>query len=375
MWALGRHPSSQRLPEHEYNRYVDPARYFDHAATTPVDPTVLREMLPFLTDDFGNANSLHAFGRKAHAAVELARGRVAALLQAEDPSQIVFTSGATEGNNWLLRIFPDAMVSPFEHSSIREPAKRLGLTTLANQGVSLEAAAEPTNLLSVMRVNNETGTLWDVRPLRGAAKRVHTDLTQACGKIPVEVDGLDFATLSAHKFYGPKGGGAIYMECEPLPPLIIGGEQEMGLRGGTLNVPGIVGMGAAAELALERQPADYAHALELQQAVLSAFERDDLVQVNGGEEHSPFILSLSFYGLEGETLVLEVDRAGYAISSGAACSSSSTESSPVLRAMGLEESWNRGTVRISFGRANTGETAVGLATCLQQSAQKLRTMT
>lgn len=332
-------------------------------------------MLPYFSEDFGNANSLHAFGRKAHAAVELARERVASLLGAEDPSQIIFTSGASEGNNWVLQNFPDAVVSPFEHSSIREPAHALGLRNLANVQEKLLPCSVTSGLVSAMQVNNETGTLGDVRDLQGAAARVHSDLTQAVGKMPVDVEGLDFATLSAHKFYGPKGVGALYVREEQLSPMIWGGEQEHGWRGGTLNVAGIVGMGVAAEIALQNRESAYKHALELQGIVLGAMTKVESVQINGGSNRSPFILSLSFMDIQGETLVLEADRSGYAISSGAACSSSSTEPSPVLRGMGLSDRWNRGTLRISFGTANTRESAAGLAACLQYSSEKLRTMT
>jgi cysteine desulfurase len=354
---------------------VEPTRYFDHAATTPLDPAVLREMLPFLEGDFGNANSLHSFGRKAHEAVELARERVAEIIGAEDPSQIVFTSGATEGNNWVLGSFPDAVVSPFEHSSIRERATQLGLRTLQHVRENLSPQIEQASLLSVMAVNNETGTIWDAASLRRTAGRLHSDITQAVGKIPVDVSNLDFATMSAHKFYGPKGVGAAYVQFERLNPMLFGGEQEYGLRGGTLNVPGIVGMGVAAQIAMERREADYNHVLQLQEVVLETLAKVSDFQINGGANRSPFILSVSFLGIEGETLVLEADHSGYAISSGAACCSSKTEPSEVLRAMGLDDSWNRGTVRISFGRANTADSAASLAACLRYSAEKLRTMT
>ena len=356
-------------------RDVDPSRYFDNAATTPVDPLVVREMVPFLSEHYGNANSVHSAGRRAMAAVELARERVALLLAAEDPSQVVFTSGATEANNWILQAFPNAVVSPFEHSSIREPATQMGLRTLANEEEHLLPLAEDASLLSVMGVNNETGTLWNPQDLKGKARRVHADLTQAAGKLNSDVKDLDFATISAHKFYGPKGVGAIYIRDGYLPPMIIGGEQEQGLRSGTLNVPGIVGMGVAAEIAMERREADFSHAENLRQVVMETLEKVTDVQVNGGSRRSPFILSVSFLGVYGETLVLEADLKGYAMSSGAACSTGSTEPSPVLQAMGIEESWNRGTVRISFGRANMPESAAGLAASLQYSVKKLRTMT
>jgi cysteine desulfurase len=332
-------------------------------------------MLPFLAEDFGNANSLHSYGRKAHAAVELARERVANLIGAEDPSQIVFTSGATEGNNWLLANFPDAVVSPYEHSSIREPATRMGLRTLLSAEERLMPLSEASSLLSVMTVNNETGTVWNASELRGTAERVHSDLTQAVGKIDIDVDGLDFATLSGHKIYGPKGVGALYIRQDFLNPVISGGGQELGRRAGTLNVPGIVGLGVAAEIASQERSDNYVQAANLQNLLIELLTKVPDMKINGGSTRSPFILSVSFFGVEGETLVLDADNSGYAISSGAACSSTNVEPSVVLKQMGLEDSWNRGTIRISLGTANLPTSAAGLASSLQYSIEKLRTMT
>ncbi|HWD40676.1 MAG TPA: cysteine desulfurase family protein [Fimbriimonas sp.] len=345
-------------------------RYFDNAATTPVDPRVLEEMLPFFKDDFGNANSIHSFGRQAMGAVDLARQRVADLIEAEDPSQIFFTSGATEANNWLLRGFKDIAISPYEHSSLFEAAKHLGKRVLTPDFKSI---GNP-EVLSVMTVNNETGQVWDVREWSGQAAAIHADATQALGKIPFSVAGLDYASFSAHKLYGPKGIGALYAKENPPEPFLLGGEQESGYRAGTLNVPGIVGFGAAAAIALDEREQNEQMAASLRAELLDKLAPISEKNVIGGAKTSPFILSISFAGVEGESLVVELDRAGYAVSSGAACSSRSTEPSHVLLAMGLEEIWVRGTVRISFGRMNTFESVNGLARTLTQSVEKLRTM-
>lgn len=349
--------------------------YFDYAATTPLDPRVLAEMLPYLAEEFGNANSIHGFGRRAAAAVDLARVRVAELIGAEDAGQISFTSGATEANNWIVNSFDRLAVSPFEHSSLIEPAKEREALILGNEGYMLLPCSEAVDLVSVMKVNNEVGTQFLPLEARGFGKRIHSDLTQAAGKFPPSlVEGLDFASLSAHKFYGPKGVGALYSAAEYLPALIVGGEQEHGRRGGTLNVPGIVGMGAAAAIALDEMEANLKAVSEYRQIVLNSLILCDRMRVNGGEDASPYILSLSFEGLEGETLVVELDRLGYGISSGAACSSRNLEPSHVLQALKVDPVWARGTVRISFGKGSDRTICENLGKSLLESVQKLRTM-
>lgn len=327
-------------------------------------------MLPYFSERWGNASSLHAAGQQARAAVETAREQVASLIGAEDPEEIVFTAGATEANNWILRSNPEALISPFEHSSLFETARALGNDILENEAfeVAIPVGAE---LVSLMKVNNEIGTIFQPEEIAGPA--VHSDITQAVGKIPVSVSSLDFASFSAHKFYGPKGVGALYARGGLFPtPLIYGGEQEHDNRAGTLNVAGIVGMGAAAELAKQRLQEDYAHGQGVRQAVLENLQVDHCV--NGGMSVSPYILSVSFPGIEGETLVLEMDRLGFAISSGAACSAGSVEPSHVLTALGIEPEWLRGTVRISFGRSNTLEAARELGRELTNTVMQLRNM-
>lgn len=307
------------------------------------------------------------------AAVEKAREQVATLIGAEAPDEIVFTSGATEANNWVVYTFPDLEISPFEHSSLHAPAMRLGRRFLENIGLELSPPKDGS-LVSLMKVNNEVGTIFEPEKLAGR-HIVHSDITQAVGKIPVQVSKLDYASFSGHKFYGPKGVGALYAKGANFPePFLIGGDQENGFRAGTLNVPGIVGMGAAAEVALQEQEQDYALTEELREIVLEGLDKALDFQVNGGDQVSPFILSLSFYGMEGETLVIEMDRLGFAISSGAACSSNSVAPSHVLTALGMEEEWLRGTIRISFGRFNTRETAQKLGKALTIGAETINNL-
>jgi cysteine desulfurase len=359
-------------------------RYFDNAATTPMDPRVFEEMRPFLTEEFGNANSIHGWGMRAQAAVEVARERVAQLIGAEDPQQIVFTSGATESNNWILSVLANnpGWISPFEHSAVKRPADCHAYQILQNNGLTLMPPQwhEMTNqrpLLSVMSVNNEIGARWDVRnlvPPEGLRPLLHSDITQQAGKLPTDVAGLDYASFSAHKFHGPKGVGGLYIADAPPRPLLVGGEQEFGLRSGTLNVPGIVGMGAAAAIAIDELQAAIPRAKALRSLMLDEILTIPDVMVHGGEDVSPYILSVSFEGIEGETLVIESDQAGYAISGGAACSSQSSESSWVLSALEVEEPFLRGTVRISFGKYNSYDSATKLAKIITTSVEKLRRM-
>jgi cysteine desulfurase len=345
-------------------------RYFDNAATTPIDPRVVSEMLPHLNEGWGNPHSIHACGASALAAVDLARQRIADLLGAEDPSEVVFTSGATESNNWILRSFDRVAVTPFEHSSVRVPAEHLGHSVLPHQGFELFPPEDEVGLVSAILVNNEIGTLLK---LPSVGTPVHRDITQAFGKLRVDLEEIDFASFSGHKMYGPKGIGGLYLKgAQPIEPLLIGGDQENGLRAGTLNVAAIVGFGAAAAIAAEELEQGLAHAENLRQIVLEQLEPLSDWQINGGTEVSPYILSVSFLGLEGETLVIELDRLGFAVSSGSACSSRSTEPSSVLTALGLSADWLRGTVRISFGRFNSSDAARDLGENLRLTVETLR---
>jgi cysteine desulfurase len=346
---------------------MDPACYFDNAATTPVDPRVFVAMEPFLKDVFGNANSIHAWGREACAAVTRAREQVARLIQADDPSEVVFTSGATEANNWVLRAFPSLAISPFEHGSVRAFAECHGASVLKNDGWKLEPS--DADLTSVMYVNNETGAILEMP----RARKTHSDATQAIGKIPFDAKRYDFVSMSAHKFYGPKGVGALYIKGAPqMDPLLFGGEQEHGRRSGTLNVPGIVGMGAAAELARSQMEEDMAHAEVLRGTVKGRLAEIGGVTFVENSCNSPFVLSACFAGVEGESIVISLDAKGYAASSGSACSSGSGAVSRVLTSYGLQESEARGAVRISFGRFNTVKAAEGLCDAVAWAVTSLR---
>lgn len=349
-------------------------RYFDNAATSPLDPKVLEAMLPFLGEEFGNASSIHGWGLRAMAAVDEARASLARLIGAQDPSQIVFTSGATEANNWVLARFSSIAISPFEHEAVIQPAAMNGAAVLPNRGTKLLEPNGHFDLMSVMAVNNEIGTRWNAAAFRENAGKIHSDITQAVGKLPIELEGIDYASMSAHKFYGPKGVGALYFRDQPLDPFILGGAQQHGMRGGTLNVPGIVGMGKAAELAAERLETERQRAKSLSQLLLHELRDCPDWRVNGGDDRSPFILSLSFAGIQGESLVIELDQAGFAVSSGAACSSGSTDPSHVLLALGIEEQWLRGTIRVSFGRFNDEDSTSKLARVMLLSVEKLRKM-
>lgn len=330
--------------------------------------------MPWLTDGFGNPSSIHSLGLAARGAVEQARAQVALAVEADDPSLVVFTSGATESLNTVLRAKSSGIVSPFEHSAVRETAEILGFVTMDWDDEQL-LGDRGYDVSALTRVCNETGRTFSREDGDGFGASFLSDMTQALGKVPVTMDGADYAAFSAHKIFGPKGVGAlVYGDFDFLSPLLTGGGQEEGRRAGTLNVPGIVGFGRASELAVEEFEPHSLHAIALRGILLEGLDGVSDVRVNGGDEAAPHILSLSLLGLEGETLVLEADAAGFAISAGAACSSGSTEPSRVLLAEGLTPEWARGTIRVSFGPGNTKESAQELAKILRRSAQSLRTM-
>lgn len=362
------------------------ARYFDNAASSPLDPRVREEMLVWMGECFGNASSLHHFGQRAKAAVESARDAIAELVDASDPSEIVFTSGATEANNWVLSCSGRLAFSPFEHSSVREPSLAMGATEVSCDGWSLAEPQASFDFLSALLVNNETGSFVDasswfkVDPSQGlGAAFVHRDLTQAAGKFSLHEHAYDFGTFSAHKFYGPQGVGALHMRGSVLAqPVIFGGGQEGGLRAGTLNVPGIVGIGAAAKIALDEMEADLQLAAELREILCESIRRIPATHIieraGPGLVQSPYILCVCFEGLHGEALVIELDNHGWGISSGAACSSGTPEPSHVLRALGLPDDLSRGAARFSFGRFNTRESAHELAKELPKVVDQVRSL-
>jgi cysteine desulfurase len=354
--------------------------YLDHHATTPVDRRVLETMLPFFSERFGNASSRqHRFGWDANEAVEHARKQVAALIGAST-KEIVFTSGATEANNLAIKGAADSargnrghlVTVSTEHKAVLDPFKRLeqsgwrvtvlpvrrdGLVDLCD----VEAAVtDDTALVSVMAANNETGVL---QPLREIAAIVHakgalfhTDAVQAAGKVPLDVEAVDvdLLSISAHKMYGPKGVGALFVRRRPavnLVPQNDGGGQERGLRAGTVNVPGVVGLGAAAEIARAEMPAESKRLRALRDRMLDRLcAAVEGVTVNGSlEERLPGNLNVSFPRIDGEALLVNLE--GVAVSSGAACTAA--EPSPVLLAMGLPKDLALASLRFGIGRSTT----------------------
>ena len=353
--------------------------YFDYAATSPVDPLVVQEMQPFWSESFGNPSSVHQWGLNTRSAMEKARLRISEAIGAEDPSQIFFTSGATESNNWVLSQHSEGYISPWEHSSVRERALAQSYQVLSAQDIEELTFQSNQNefqgFLSITSACNETGQEIEVTKLLSPHRVVHTDATQKLFKYPFVLDTIDYVSFSSHKFYGPKGVGGLYARDANMQPLLLGGHQEHGLRSGTLNVASIVGMGVAAKIALENQNEFRSHTLELRQLLIDSLQKIPDFLINGGPNPSPHILSLSFLGVEGEALVLALDSAGYAISSGAACSSESNEISPALIASGIPMEYIRGTIRISFGRYNTLKSTESIAKVIVKTVEELRSLT
>jgi cysteine desulfurase len=359
--------------------------YLDHNATTACDPRVVELMLPYFTGKFGNAASRHhSFGWEAAAAVELAREQVAALIGAE-PNEIIFTSGATESDNLALKgvweTFSDRgnhiITSNIEHKAVLDTCKhmeKLGAEVtyleVNPDGLidteMLEAAIKPTTILiSLMHANNEIGTVMPVREISRISRKhgvlFFTDAAQAVGKIPVDVnqDGIDLMALTAHKIYGPKGVGALYVRRKNprvrLTAQMDGGGHERGMRSGTLNVPGIVGLGKACDLCLEEMSRDAVRLSRLRDKLENALLQLDETYVNGSREHRlPHVSNLSFKYVEGEGLLMAINK-DIAVSSGSACTSASLEPSYVLKALGLEDGLAHSSLRFALGRFTTEE--------------------
>ena len=355
--------------------------YFDHAATTPVDPRVLEKMLPYFTDNFGNPNSQHAFGRRAVTAVDEARDTVAKCIGAK-PSEIYFTSGGTESDNWAMRGAAHALANRGKHliiSAVEHPAMLSAAKELQREGfevtpapvdgygtvdlAKLEEAIRPdTVFIGVMAANNEVGTLQPVKEIAALAKArgiaFFTDAVQAAGTLKLDVKelGADMLSLSGHKFYGPKGVGVLYVRSGlKLARLVAGGHQERGMRGGTTNVPGIVGLAEALRLSQEHLHENAAYVAGLRDRFVARVQKEiPFVKYNGHPENRlPGNANFSFRYIEGESLLFSLDLAGIAVSSGSACSSGSLEPSHVLLAMGVPEGLAHGSIRFSFGRENT----------------------
>jgi len=370
--------------------------YFDHNATTPVDERVLAAMLPYLKDQHGNASSRHEFGTAAQQAIDRARKQVAALVGVQ-PVQVVFTSGGTEANNLFVRGTAAGMkpgriaISGVEHSCVVAPAQELvrqgwtlrrlavtrdGTVDLADVDAAL---AEKPALVSVMLANNETGVIQDVAAIgersRKAGAVMHTDAVQALGKIPVDFPALNVQamTLSAHKIYGPKGAGALIVDKRlDLRAVQGGGGQERGLRGGTENVPAIVGFGMACEIAAGRLGELGPRLTALRDRLERGLHGMGALIFGERAPRLPNTTFFAFKGIYGETLVIELDKAGYAVGTGAACSSSSHAPPPTLTAMGYEPDVARGAVRFSLGAANTAEQVDGFLKALNEVTGRLR---
>ena len=353
--------------------------YLDHNATAPLDPRVLEAMQPWLTGVHGNPSSVHRYGRAAHAALETARAQVAALVGAQ-PAQVIFTGGGTEADNLALKgVCSGApggrlLVGSMEHSAVLGPAEalaRAGWTVeytraTADGRYDIDALKEslqrgPVRLVSTMLANNETGAIQDVAAIatltHGAGALLHCDAVQAAGRLPVDFAGLgvDLMTLSAHKLNGPRGLGAlIFNRRVAVSPLVDGGGQEQGLRGGTENLAGIVGFGRAAELARAEYPQRAAAARALRDRLEAGIAAlPGLTLFAAAAERLPNTLQFGIAGLDGEWLVMELDKRGIAVSSGSACHSGSGEPSHVLIAMGLDATTAKGALRVSFGAGNT----------------------
>ena len=350
--------------------------YLDHNATTPIALPVLEAMLPFLREQYGNASSRHDLGTVARQAVERAREQVAAAVGVQ-PVQVIFTSGGTEANNLFIKGAAathqpaQIAVSAIEHPCVIEPAKQLRRQgwTAVEIGVDADGVARrdslatvlrtPTGIVSVMLANNETGAIQLVAPLaeqaRAAKAWMHTDAVQAFGKIPVSFGELNVhaMTLSAHKIYGPKGAGALIVDKRlDIQPLLAGGGHERGARSGTENVPAIVGFGAAAELAMQVLEAERVHLAPLQARLEAGLRQRGGRIFASGAARVANTTYFAFAAVEGETLVIQLDSAGFATASGAACSSHHSGPSRVLLAMGVEDSLAGRAVRVSLGRGN-----------------------
>ncbi|HVP36561.1 MAG TPA: cysteine desulfurase NifS [Terriglobales bacterium] len=376
--------------------------YLDHNATTPVHPEVLEAMLPFYKEGFGNASSIHSFGREAKVALEESREKVAKFLNA-DPLEIYFTSGGTESDNLAVKGVAWAnkkkgnhiITSRIEHHAVLESCRYLEkegyeITYLPVDKYGLvdhdefkKSIKKETVLVSIMHANNEIGTIQPIAELAGIAKEkgvyFHTDAVQSTGKLKIDVNELnvDMLSLSAHKFYGPKGVGALYIRRGVrLTPLAHGGHHEKSRRAGTENVPGIVGLAKALEIAHSDMQEEEKRLKNLTEAFYKKVtERIPDVFMNGHPVlRIPNTMNISFKGVEGESIILNLDLKGIGVASGSACTSGSLEPSHVLSAMGVPGDLAQSSLRFSFGRSNTMEDVDYVVEILPEIIAKLRAM-
>jgi cysteine desulfurase len=377
--------------------------YLDHNATTPVNPDVVRVMLPYLTDVFGNASSVHSFGREAKVALEKARELIASTINCE-PSELYFTSGGTESDN--IAVLGTAyhrrgkknhlIVGATEHHAVLESAERLrhkdgfelDLLPVDHEGFASpqklgQLISDRTAVVSVMHANNETGTIQDVRALAAVARErgvlFHTDAVQSIGKIKVDVKdlGVDMLSLTGHKIYGPKGTGALFIrQGVKISPLFFGGSHEKKRRPGTENVAGAVGLARTLEIAEQRRVDDFERLRELGDYFIEAATAavTDVCFNGSRDRRIPQTANISFKGIEGESVVLSLDMKGIAVSSGSACTSGAAEPSHVLTAMGMEPVTAQGAVRFSMGRSTTREQLNYVLRELPPIVERLRAM-
>lgn len=373
--------------------------YADHGATTPVDPAVAQAMLPYFSEAFGNPGSIHAWGQQAREAVDRAREIVARALGAR-PAEIVFTGGATEADNFAVVGAALAgeprgrhiVTTQVEHHAVLEPCRFLETrgfevtylpvdrTGRVDPADIRRALRDDTILVSVMHANNEIGTLQPVGEIAEAARArgivVHTDAAQTAGILSTDVDrlGVDLLSVSAHKRYGPKGVGALYVrKGTPLARVQHGGAQERGRRGGTENVPGIVGFGEAMRIAAGMMAEEAGRLAALRDRLAAGLARIEGAHLNGHPvERLPGTVSVSFEGADSEALLMALDLAGVAASSGSACTSGSLEPSHVLRAIGLPPEVAKGTLRLSLGRTTTDADVAYLLEVMPPIVARLR---
>ena len=376
--------------------------YLDYAATTPIHPVVLRAMSPYFTQAFGNPSSLHFFGQEAKAGVEEARQKLASLIGAQG-EEIVFTSGGTEADNFAIRGVAYAnerrgnhiITTALEHHAVLETCKFLEergfkVTYLPVDGHGLvdpedvkRAVTDKTILISVMHANNEVGTIEPIAEIGAIARErgiyFHSDAVQTAGHMPINVNDLcvDLLAMSAHKLYGPKGVGALYIrKGTRIAPFMRGGEQERRRRPSTENVPGIVGFGKAAEIAQEEMSEEARHLTLLRDKLIRGlFERIARIHLNGHpSQRLPNNVNVSIDSVEGESMLLHLDLEGVAVSTGSACSSSNLKPSHVLLALGLSHELAHGSLRFSLGRETAEEDIEHVLKVLPSIVSKLRSM-
>ena len=374
--------------------------YLDHSATTPIREQVLQAMLPYFSEISGNASSLHMFGQRAKRALEESRRAVAGILDA-DPQEIIFTSGGTESDNLALKGAARAgrargqhlITAAFEHHAILHTCRALedegfDVTYLPIDGQGIvdldalkESIREDTLLVSVMLANNEVGTIQPLAEIASIARSrgvlVHTDAVQAVGKMPVNVAelGVDLLSLTAHKFYGPKGAGVLYVrQGTPINPLLHGGHQGRGMRPGTDNVAGVVGLAAALRLVCQEMDVEVKRLAGLRDRLEAGIhERLGKVYLNGHPVlRLPHILNVSFAGVDGEALLLALDMRGIAVSTGSACTAGATDPSHVLLSMGVDPALAQGSLRFSLGHANDDADIDYVLDVLVESVCRLR---